>query len=79
MAADEHVLDIANLAASWISAFVTAVGLMALIAQASFIKAQLDPFYKTRGRHHLGRWAKHHKEGFSLTALFAQPPTGPVI
>lgn len=79
MAADEHVLDIANLAASWISAIVTAVGLMALIAQASFIKAQLDPFYKTRGRHHLGRWAKHHKEGFSLMALFARPPTGPVI
>jgi hypothetical protein len=79
MAADGHVLDIANLAASWISAIVTAVGLMALIAQASFIKAQLDPFYMARGRHHLGRWAKHRKEGFSLMALFARPPNGPVI
>lgn len=79
MAADGHALDIASLAASWISAIVTAVGLTALIAQASFIKTQLDPFYKTRGRHHLGRWATHHKEGFSPMALFARPPTGPVI
>ena len=79
MAIDGQVIDIANLAASWISAIVTAVGLMALVAQASFIKAQLDPFYKTRGQHHLGRWAKHHKEGFSLAALFARPPVGPVI
>ena len=79
MTVNANVLDIASLVATWISAIVTAVDLMALVAKASFINAQLDPFYWNRRSYHLERWAKAHGRGFFLIAPFAQPPTDPVV
>ncbi|KAI9820616.1 MAG: hypothetical protein M1827_004985 [Pycnora praestabilis] len=71
-------MDSANLAAAWVSAAVTAIGLGSLMTQTATIRDQLDPFHSTRGEDHLGGWSKLQRvpRWYGLTK---PPPIGPVI
>lgn len=49
-------MDTSATVATWLSFAVTVVGLGSIIAQASTIIDQMDPFHALRGTDHLGVW-----------------------
>ena len=72
-------MEKANLAASWVSALVTTVGLGSVMAQVSAIKAQLDPFKNCRGEDHLAAWGRKDRQSTIWYSLVKPPPLGPVL
>ena len=72
-------MDAANLAASWVSAIVTTVGLGSVMAQIAAIKDQLDPFNEARGEDHLAAWGIKANQTKMWYSLSKPPPLGPVL
>lgn len=73
-------MDTANLAASWVSAIVTTVGLGSILTQVSTIKNQLDPFRDARGEDHLAYWGEPPASHAWYKYHFAKPaPDGPIL
>ena len=71
-------VDTASLAAAWVSAGVTTIGLGSVILQVNTIRNQLDPFSNARGEDHLGPWGQRQKK-ITWYDLSKPPPEGPEI
>ena len=71
-------MDAANLAATWVSAFVTTIGLVSIVTQVGTIKAQLDPFYRLRGEDHIAHWGVPKVSRIWHT-LPKPAPLGPIL
>ena len=70
--------DAANLAAAWVSAVVTTIGLSSVLVQVNTIRNQLDPFLNARGEEHLGSWGQRQRRT-AWYDLAKPPPEGPII
>ena len=70
--------DAASLAAAWVSAVVTTIGLSSVLIQVNTIRNQLDPFSNARGEEHLGPWSQRQRRT-AWYDLAKRPPEGPVI
>lgn len=72
-------METANLAASWVSATVTAIGLASILTQLSTIKNQLDPFRDARGEDHLSFWGSQTSGAWYKYKFVKEPPEGPIL
>lgn len=72
-------MESANVAAAWISAVITSVGLGSLILQVGAFQKLLDPFHENRGSHYLGLWGERNSTSRSLFPFKKPAPRGPKI
>ncbi|KAI4199290.1 MAG: hypothetical protein LQ346_002599 [Caloplaca aetnensis] len=72
-------MDTANLAASWVSATVTTIGLASVLTQLSTIRNQLDPFRDARGEDHLAFWGSRTPRAWYRYKFVKEAPEGPIL